>query len=179
MFVSPSCPNEMVTEPVRVGPGMYMERQREVASDERCRQEDTELSVMIEQGMADGTDVKFPRMASQTPKQVPGDVIITLRTRPHSVFTREGNDLRASIEISLKEALLGFHHTLEHLDGHSVDIERDAGRVTQVGDVLTVQGEGMPHLNFPSERGDLHVVLKIKMPRTLTKAQQVAIEGAF
>jgi len=42
-----------------------------------------------------------------------------------------------------------------------------------------VQGEGMPHLNFPSERGDLHVVLKIKMPRTLTKAQQVAIEGAF
>jgi len=50
---------------------------------------------------------------------------------PHPRFKREGDNLRAVVELTLKEALLGFEKTLDHLDGHQVTLKRDY--VTQPG----------------------------------------------
>jgi len=41
----------------------------------------------------------------------------------HPTFTRDGNDLKYKLEISLKEAILGFERRIAHLDGHNVYIE--------------------------------------------------------
>ena len=43
-----------------------------------------------------------------------------MKQKKHSVFRREGNNLHVEIEISLKEALLGFSKILDHLDDHEV-----------------------------------------------------------
>ena len=48
------------------------------------------------------------------------DVIVEMKQKKHSVFRREGNNLHVEIEISLKEALLGFSKILDHLDDHEV-----------------------------------------------------------
>jgi DnaJ-class molecular chaperone len=45
-----------------------------------------------------------------------GEVVFTLETLPHAVFERVGNDLKTTVKISLKQALLGFRKTLTHLD---------------------------------------------------------------
>jgi DnaJ-class molecular chaperone len=43
----------------------------------------------------------------------------------HSLFKRDGNDLRMDMKISLKEAILGFEKTIRHLDGRNVQISSD------------------------------------------------------
>jgi len=40
------------------------------------------------------------------------------------VFERKQNDLKIKIDISLREALLGFEKVISHLDGHLVTIDR-------------------------------------------------------
>ena len=42
--------------------------------------------------------------------------------------------------------------------------------------VHTIKGEGMPHHNYPAERGDLHVKYTVRFPRTLTDKQRDGIK---
>mmetsp|Transcript_4414 Transcript_4414/g.5638 ORF Transcript_4414/g.5638 Transcript_4414/m.5638 type:complete len:483 (+) Transcript_4414:87-1535(+) len=114
------CPDETKMVQRQMGPGMIVQQEERVASKEKCKVEDTALATTIERGIADGAEIKFPRKSEQSPGQVPGDVIMTLKTKKHHLFTREGNDLHMTLSISLKEALLGFSKTINHLDNHEV-----------------------------------------------------------
>jgi DnaJ-class molecular chaperone len=51
---------------------------------------------------------------------IQGDLLFVFEQLPHNFFNRVGNDLYASIDISLQEALLGFERPITHLDGHQV-----------------------------------------------------------
>lgn len=55
-----------------------------------------------------------------------------------------------AMEITLLEALVGFHKTVQHLDDRTVDVEREV--VTPPGFRLVLKGEGMPKHHVPSER---------------------------
>jgi DnaJ-related protein SCJ1 len=85
-----------------------------------------DITIEIEKGMPDGHKLTFPRAADQSEDidEAPGDVVYTLKTQPHSRFTRRGNDLYMSQPLSLKEALSGFKKSFKHLDGHKVVLER-------------------------------------------------------
>lgn len=86
---------------------------------------------------------------------IPGDVIFNLRQAPHPLFKREGDNLRYTQHLTLKEALLGFHQEIKHLDGHTVSLDSEG--VTAPFEVRRIKGEGMPVHNFPSQTGDLLV----------------------
>merc|ERR1719502_1954389 len=150
------CPDETRTVQRQMGPGMIVQQEERVASKEKCKVEDTVLKAMVERGMKEGAEIKFPRMSEQSPGQVPGDVLMKIKQKRHHLFTRDGNDLHMDMTISLKEALLGFEKTIKHLDEHVVYIESD--RIIRPGQVKRLKGEGMPLHNTPSEFGDLHVV---------------------
>ena len=167
------CPNEVKMEQVQVQPGMFMQQQKEVKSKEKCKDEDTELKVQVERGVGTGHEITFPMMSEQKPGQIPGDVIVELKQKPHPAFRREANDLHAEFDISLKEALLGFNKILVHLDGHEVTVSESG--VTKPGQVKKIAGEGMPVHNFPSDRGKLFVKYRIVMPAKLTEEQKTII----
>eukprot|EP00128_Syssomonas_multiformis_P004653 Colp12_sorted_trinity150504_noHs@31815 len=145
-----------------------------ICQGKKVQQGQEELQVEIERGMADGHKITFPREADQGPEMTPGDVIVTLVTVPHPVFTRQGDDLHMRHTISLREALLGFRLTVPHLDKHEILIERK--ETTQPGYILTVPGEGMPHHNFASMKGNLYVTLDVKMPDSITPEQRAGFE---
>ena len=125
------------------------------------------------QGMDAGAKLTFPRKGEQTPGQIPGDIILLVKQEPHTVFTRKGKDLHMQMDITLREALLGFEKTVTHLDGHEVVVSQEG--VSQPNEVLRIREEGMPVHNFPSQHGDLFVKLKLKMPRTLSESAKNAI----
>ena len=112
------------------------------------------FSVQIEQGMDAGSEIPFQGESEQSPDWFPGDVIFVLRVQPHSRFTRNQHDLSASVRLTLKEALLGYKKQIQHLDGHYVQLEYTG--VTQPQSVRTIRGEGMPHHDVSSTKGDLH-----------------------
>lgn len=158
------CPNEVKMVQRQMAPGFMVQQQQEVPSKERCKTEQTKVVAEIERGMASGAQLRFPRMSEQRPGQIPGDVILTVMQKEHHRFERDGNDLHATVEISLKQALLGFELKIAHLDGHEAVVKNTG--ITRPFQVMTVKGEGMPHHDVPSLKGDLHVKIHIEMPNT-------------
>lgn len=135
------------------------------------------VEAYVERGVADGERIVFEGQANEQPGAITGDLVLVVRVVPHAVFERAGNDLRAEMRVSLRESLLGIDRTLEHLDGHAVRVAR-AG-VTAHGHTLRVRGEGMPHHNAASTRGDLLVTVRVDFPDAITAEQRRLLEGAL
>lgn len=133
--------------------------------------EDT-LIISIERGMPDQHQIVFNRAGDISPNTAPGDLKFTVVTVPDPNFSREGNDLHYTLRITLLEALVGYTREITHLDDHRVPITRS--KVTIPGFTSKIKGEGMPHHEFPSQRGDLLVHHEIIFPRTLTEEQKSA-----
>ncbi|XXG80454.1 hypothetical protein AAC387_Pa09g1315 [Persea americana] len=106
----------------------------------------------------------------------PGDLKFRIRTAPHPRFRREGNDLHATVTISLLQALVGFEKSLKHLDKHLVDIGSKG--ITKPKEVRKFKGEGMP-LHFSSKKGDLYVTFEVLFPSSLTEDQKTKIKAVL
>jgi len=99
------------------------------------------------------------------PGRPPGDVIFVLKTQRHESFERSGNDLLATVSITLSEALLGFDRIMvNHLDGRGVRVASPEGKVITSGTSIIVRNEGMPTCKNPDVRGNLYIVLEVEMP---------------
>ena len=172
----PTCPPTIRMVQQRMGM-MIMNREVEEPSKERCKEDTKVLQATIERGAAEGSEIVFPRASEQTPGKIPGNVVVKLKAARHAVFTRHADDLHMNMTIPLRDALLGFSHTIRHLDGHSVLIANDG--ISTHGQVLVLAGEGMPKHGVPSEFGRLHVQLAIEMPITLTAAERDFVSQHF
>ena len=84
--------------------------------------------------------------------------------------SRAGDDLHFDLEISLEEALLGYKKPIQHLDDRTVVLSNS--QVTTPFEVRTVQGEGMPVHNYPSQLGNLQVHHEIRFPTKLSAQQK-------
>lgn len=68
--------------------------------------------------------------------------MIRLNVLAHANFSREKDDLVHRVNITLFEALLGFHYELQHLCNRTINITQDS--VSQLGGFLTIEDEGAP-----------------------------------
>jgi DnaJ homolog subfamily A member 2 len=169
----------------QVGPGMLTQRMVECGACEgtgqvfnpkdkckkckgkRITEEKKQLELYIPRGAREGDQIKLEGEADQVPgAEQTGDIIFHLVEQPHEVFQRTGNDLSAKLDITLAEALCGFHRVvLKHLDGRGIEIKhpREPGQILQPGEVLKIAGEGMP-LKKTDAKGDLFLVVEIGFP---------------
>ena len=90
--------------------------------------------------------------------------------KEHPFFRREGDNLRRIVEISLKEALIGWKQTVETIDGRQITVS--GGGPTQPGQEIPYPELGMPKSKKPSERGDMIIEVKVKFPTFLTAQQK-------
>lgn len=67
-------------------------------------------------GMRDGQQIRFAGEGDQEPGLEPGDIVIVLDEKEHPQFRRRGTDLIMQKELTLVEALCGFHKTIKTLD---------------------------------------------------------------
>ena len=58
--------------------------------------------------MQDGQEQKFTAEGEPHVDGEPGDLRVLIKTLPHSVFERRGDDLYANVTISLADALTGI-----------------------------------------------------------------------
>jgi DnaJ-class molecular chaperone len=120
------------------------------------------LIATVEPGMRPGDVLRFENECSdQHEYEQPGDVHVVLREADEkSLLTRQGDDLRAVLSVSFQKALLGGKETLQghpaYPEGLSITIPHGSMR----GDVLTLNGEGMP-VRGSSAKGGLVVTLGV------------------
>jgi molecular chaperone DnaJ len=131
------------------------------------------VSVDIPAGVESGLRLQLPGSGEVGPAGGPnGDLYIEVTVEAHEAFSREGDDLLATLEVSMPDAILGTTTTIESLDG-SVDLEVRPG--VQSGDVLTIKNRGITPLRG-SQRGDLKVGVQVVTPTRLDHKERALIE---
>jgi DnaJ family protein B protein 11 len=136
-------------------------------------QKTSDLTIQIDQGMQDGEVITFFGEGDATTSHRSGDLIFVVRALPHKVFQRHGHDLRMKLEISLKEALVGFTRKIQRLDGSELEIT--ISDIIRQGEVRRFRGEGMPARTDPSTKGELIIEFHVAFPTTLTDAQKKSL----
>lgn len=131
------------------------------------------VTVDIKPGWKEGTKITFPEVGDQQSRVMPSKLVLTLDEIPHRVFKRDGNDLIATQDITLVEALTGYTVHLTTLNGRNLKIPIDSIVGPTYEEV--VMGEGMPIPKEPSRKGNLRIKFNIKFPIELTSEQKMGI----
>jgi len=159
-----NCRQEMVTR--SLGPGRFQMTQQQVCDEcpnVKFVQEEHLLEVEIETGMTDGMESKFVAEGEPHMDGEPGDLILKIKTQPHTKFERRGDDLYTNVSISLTDALVGFELQIEHLDGHQVPVTRE--KITWPGARIRKKGEGMPNFDNNNLYGTLYITFDVEFPK--------------
>jgi len=135
------------------------------------------LEVSVDKGMEDGQKVTFSGEGDQEPGLEPGDIIIVLDEKAHTLYKRNGSDLVMKMDISLTEALTGMRKTIKTLDDRTLVIQTVSGEVIKTGDLKQVQGEGMPQYRNPFEKGRLIIQFNVVFPNSLEPSVAQALAG--
>lgn len=131
------------------------------------------VSLDIPAGVETGLRLQLPGSGEVGPAGGPnGDLYLEVTVAPDDVFSREGDDLLATLEVSMPDAILGTGTTITSLDG-DVDLEVRPG--IQSGDVLTIKGRGITPLRG-GNRGDLKVAVQVVTPTKLDARTRALIE---
>merc|ERR1719285_402612 len=120
------------------------------------------MTVKLWKGMAEGREMYLMGKGHQVRGHTPGDIVLTVFSRPHRVFSRKGLDLWVDLRISLSEAFTGFEKTITHMDGRKIPVK--STKVVNDKIRMMIENEGM---RTKSKSGNLHVRLKIVYPREL------------
>uniref|UniRef100_A0A0A9XDF3 DnaJ subfamily B member 11 n=2 Tax=Lygus hesperus TaxID=30085 RepID=A0A0A9XDF3_LYGHE len=159
-----NCRQEMQTR--QLGPGRFQMIQQTVCDEcpnVKMVMEERLLEVEIEQGMVDGQEIKFIAEGEPHMDGDAGDLILRIKTQPHTRFERKGDDLYTNVTISLQDALIGFTLDIDHLDGRKVKITRE--KVTWPGARIRKKGEGMPSYENNNLHGIMYITFDVEFPK--------------
>jgi DnaJ-class molecular chaperone len=120
-----------------------------------------QIDVKIPVGVKDGQVVRVKGRGGAGRGGGPnGDILLTVSVAPHPYLTRDGNDIRMDLPVTLKEAVLGGKVPVPTLTGTvSLTVPPNAN----TGTVLRLKGKGIA-AHGSEAAGDLYVRLVISLP---------------
>lgn len=132
------------------------------------------LRVMVPAGVDDGHQIRLTGEGEAAPRGgVPGNLYVVLHVAQHAELRRQDADLFYELDLGITQAALGARVTVPTADGEE-EIEIKPG--TQPGAEIRLRGRGVPHLRRPGSRGDLHVLVDVRVPSRLTSRQRDLLE---
>lgn len=133
-----------------------------------------QIRINIPAGVEEGQSIRLSGYGQPSPMGGPaGDLILTYRFEKDPVFTREGNNLHAKIEVDLFTALLGGEYELQTFSG-PLRLKIKAG--SQNGSKLRLKGKGYPIYKQNDQYGDLIVEIQVKLPTHLSESETELIK---
>jgi curved DNA-binding protein len=141
--------------------------------DGRVVTETRTLEVKVPPGILPGQKIRLPGQGSEgIGGGKRGDLYLKIQVEPHPVYRLEGRNLVMDLPVSPWEAALGAEVHLQTLSG-PVTLKIPAG--IQSGQKLRLRGKGMP--NPRGTAGDLYAVVKIVVPKRLSKKERELFEA--
>ncbi len=116
------------------------------------------LDLKLPAGVETGTQMKLAGKGEQGPGGA-GDAILTIEVQPHKFFTRDGDDVRLELPITLAEAVLGGSIKAPTVDK---PVMLTIPKGTTSGKTLRLKGKGFHKKG--GTRGDQLVTLMIDIP---------------
>lgn len=120
------------------------------------------ISMKIPPGVVDGAKLRVKGQGDASRHGgAAGDIVVTIKIKPHASFRRNGKNLEVTVPITLPEAMLGG----------KIDVPTPAGVVSLTvppgssgGARLRVKGQGVKPAK--GDPGDILVTLQIVLPKT-------------
>ena len=116
------------------------------------------IDLKLPKGVEDGTKIRLSGKGQEGPGGA-GDAIVTISIAPHPFYTREGDNIRLNLPITLKEAVLGAKVKVPTPEG---TVMLTVPKGSSSGKVLRLKGRGFTGKS--GTRGDLLVSLEIEVP---------------
>ncbi|MFA5935244.1 MAG: molecular chaperone DnaJ [Patescibacteria group bacterium] len=132
-----------------------------------------ELEVHIPAGISDGEGLRIDG-EGENPGHggKSGDLFVRIHVKQHSLFNREGNDIRTTVEVPFSLLSLGGTATVETIDGPG---ELKIPEGTSSGTVFRLRAKGVPFLRS-NGRGDHYVTVQPEVKSRPTKEQRKLLE---
>mgnify|MGYP003596898859 CR=1 FL=1 len=129
-----------------------------------------QIRINIPAGVEDGQVIKLTGYGGKGINGGPnGDLFITIAVDAGKEYSRIGNDLFKTVELSLFEAVLGADIVVDTLSG-KLKLKVPAG--TQNGSKVRLKGKGFPVYKIDGQFGDLIISYQVRIPTNLTVQQR-------
>jgi DnaJ-class molecular chaperone len=120
-----------------------------------------EVDVRIPVGVREGQQIRLKGQGGPGSENgPPGDVLLTVSVAPHPWLTRDGNNLRMDLPVTLGEAVLGGKVTAPTLTG---PVTLTVPPNSNSGTSLRLKGKGIP-AHGGQAAGDLYLRLIVTLP---------------
>ena len=116
------------------------------------------IDLKLPKGVEDGTRIRLAGKG-QPGAGGNGDAIVTIAIAPHPHYSRDGNDIRLTLPVTLQEAVLGAKVKVPTPDG---PVMLTIPKGSSSGKVLRLKGRGFTAKN--GTRGDQLVTLAVDLP---------------
>lgn len=126
------------------------------------------IDLKLPKGAADGTKIRLSGKGQEGPAGR-GDAIVTLEIGNHRFFTRDGNDVRLALPISLEEAVLGAKVKVPTADG---PVMLTVPKGTTSGKTFRLKDKGFTSKD--GKRGDQLVTVAVDIPSGDSELQKFA-----
>jgi molecular chaperone DnaJ len=131
------------------------------------------LRVEIPAGIHEGQRIRLTGEGHAGPAGAgAGDIYVVVHVKQDPRFVREGDDIYATVDLTLTQAALGAQIPVPTLDGET-ELTFEPG--TQPGQVVVLRGKGMPQLQGFG-RGDQRLLVQVQVPRRLDDEQRRLLE---
>ena len=132
------------------------------------------LRVAVPAGIDEGHQIRLTGEGEPGPRGGPaGNLYVAVHVEPHPALRRESTELYFELPLSITQAALGARLEVPTAEGPE-EIEVKPG--TQPGTEIRLRGRGVPHLRRAGVRGDLHVLVDVRVPSKLSKRQRELLE---
>ena len=131
-----------------------------------------QIDVKIPAGVKDGQVVRVKGRGGGGGRGGPnGDILLTVSVAPHPFMTRDGNDIRMDLPVTLKEAVLGAKVPVPTLTG---TVSLSVPPNSNTGTVLRLKGKGIAANDGP---GDFYVRLVVTLPEKPDESLRGFVQG--
>lgn len=128
-----------------------------------------EVELRLPKGVKTGDVVKITGAGEAAKKGGrSGDLYVRISVKAHPMFTRRGDDLVITKEVSLKDFVLGRRVTIPTISGREAEVSLEPG--SSLRKEARVRGEGV------SSSADLIVLFDLKVPKKLNKDLKKLLE---
>lgn len=129
------------------------------------------VEVKIPAGIMDGKKLRVPGKGVMGSSGRAGDLYVLIRERQHPTFRRSGDALETEVEVPYHLAALGGEVKVPTLRAH---VAMKVPEGAQAGQLFRLGGQGIARMN--GQRSDLHVKLKIVVPKRLSAEEKRLLE---
>jgi molecular chaperone DnaJ len=157
------------------GLGKIYERQCKNCIGTGIKDKEETLSIKIPQGVSTGDKLRVKGKGEAGYRgSASGDLYINFNVLPHKIFTRDGLDIKSSIDINYFDLLTGVTLDVPTVSG---EVSVNIPPLTEPNQILKLNSQGLPKLNQPNIKGNQFISFNVIMPKKLSSDQMTIIKN--